>query len=199
MAAKGLSSHRSRSLLEAGPSVPSPTRMPRARNSHQGAAPDASLALLCGQWATATSSRRRWSCPRGRARCCGRPGPAQPKTPASASAAGADSRARRRTGSLPAPSRPRGCGTGPRAPGRLRRCRTARAAGRCRRRGGRSPPRSGRGPRGGGRGSRRSHWCASPTILDRRDVPGSCRTPGVTRAPSDPAATTASASASSKK
>ena len=83
-------------------------------------------------------------------------------------------------------------------PGRAGDVGQHRRAGRCRRRAERSPPRCDRGRRGGGRGSRRSPRCACPTTRRRTVHPGSCRTPGVTRA-RDPAAITASARASSRK
>ena len=40
---------KSRQLLLAGPSVPMATGIPRRRNSHTGATPDASLRLEAGQ------------------------------------------------------------------------------------------------------------------------------------------------------
>ena len=50
-----ISSNMSMMLLDAGLSVPMPTRTPSCRRSASGATPQPSLALLLGQWATATS------------------------------------------------------------------------------------------------------------------------------------------------
>ncbi len=131
MAARRISSHRSRSLLEAGPSVPRPTRMPRARRSASGAIPEASLALLWGQWATATS----WvavdgRCPPADSQMLWAASTRPSNTPAPASTVGNRSAV---LGGEPVPllarSRPGGCGTGRPAPGRRRRCRPAPGSG----------------------------------------------------------------------
>ena len=50
-----ISSNMSMMLLDAGLSVPKPTRTPWRSSSASGATPQPSLALLLGQWATAAS------------------------------------------------------------------------------------------------------------------------------------------------
>ena len=89
-AASRRSASRSRPSLDAGPSVPRPTRMPRSSMPRSGATPLASLALLAGQCATATS----YSCQRSRSpssmctQCAASTRP--PRTSWAASSAGTD-------------------------------------------------------------------------------------------------------------
>jgi len=52
-----ISSKTSKEGVEAGESVPSPTRTPAARSSESGAIPQPRRAFDRGQWATGTSSR----------------------------------------------------------------------------------------------------------------------------------------------